>query len=249
SSMPVGLVTEGTWVRWVAGLSALIRGSVVMRLFGCGRALTRPEAANSAEEGRTIMRRRTFDIIVSSVGAVLVVVLAAAGALAMWGYSFANTSVRAQLVAQQIYSPPAGSDALKSPEIGPYLNQYAGQQLTTGAQAEAYADHFIAVHLREVADGKTYAQVSSEAQANPKDTALAAQANTLFKGEALRSMLLEAYAFWQIGEIALWAAITSFILGGLMLLLTVFGVIHLRRVDPAAELLPDKRETLQAATA
>src|SRR5262249_7614626 len=195
------------------------------------------------------MRRRTFDFIATAIGGALTIVLLVAGGLAMWGYTFANNNVRDQLSAQQIYFPEKGSDALKSREIGPYLNQYAGQQMTNGAQAKAYADHFIAVHLKEVAGGKTYAQVSSEAQANPKDTALAAQANTLFKGEALRSMLLQAYAFWQIGEIALWAAITSFILGGLMLLLTVFGVIHLRRVDPAAELLPDKRETLQAATA
>src|SRR5262249_10567857 len=113
------------------------------------------------------MRRRAFDIIVSSVGAGLVVVVLAAGALAMWGDSFASSSVRDQLTAQQIYFPPAGSDALKAPEIGKYLDQYAGQQLTTGQQAEVYADHFIAVHLSEIAGGKTYAQVSTAAQADP----------------------------------------------------------------------------------
>jgi hypothetical protein len=111
------------------------------------------------------MRRKTFDIILSSVGGVLTLVLVVAGALAIWGYTFANNSVRDQLTAQQIFFPPAGSQALASPEIGPYLNQYAGQQLTTGAQAEAYANHFIAVHLSEVAGGKTYAQVSTLAQA------------------------------------------------------------------------------------
>src|SRR5215467_15712588 len=104
------------------------------------------------------MRRRTFDIIVSAVGGLLTIVLVVAGALLLWGYNFANDSVRQQLVAQQIYFPPAGSPALASPQIGPYLDRYAGQQLTTGAQAEAYADHFIAVHLQEVAGGKTYAQ-------------------------------------------------------------------------------------------
>jgi hypothetical protein len=184
------------------------------------------------------MRRRTFDFIATAIGGALTIVLLVAGGLAMWGYTFANNNVHDQLAAQQIYFPEKGSDALKSPEIGPYLNQYAGQQMTTGEQAKAYADHFIAVHLKEVADGKTYAQVSTEAQANPKDTALAAKANTLFKGEALRSMLLQAYAFWKIGQIALWAGIASFILAGIMLLLTVVGAIHLRRVDPAAELLP-----------
>jgi hypothetical protein len=195
------------------------------------------------------MRRRTFDFIATAIGGALTIVLLVAGGLAMWGYTFANNNVREQLSAQQVYFPEKGSDALKSPEVGPYLNQYAGQQLTTGAQAKAYADHFIAVHLKEVAGGKTYAQVSSEAQANPKDTALAAQANTLFKGEALRSMLLQAYAFWKIGQIALWAGIASFTLGGLMLLLTLFGAIHLRRVDPAAELLPPhKKASLQTVT-
>src|SRR5215475_8697052 len=181
------------------------------------------------------MRRKTFDIIVSSVGGVLVVVLLAAGGLLMWGYSFANNSVHDQLAAQQIYFPKAGSPALASPEIGPYLNQYAGQQLTTGAQAEAYADHFIAVHLSEVADGKTYAQVSALAQADPNNAQLQGQVNTLFKGETLRGMLLNAYAFGKLGQIALYSAIAAFIGAGIMLLLTVLGYLHLRRVPAAAE--------------
>src|SRR5215467_870879 len=176
------------------------------------------------------MRRRTFDIIVSAVGGLLTIVLVVAGGLLMWGYSFANNSVRDQLVAQQIYFPPAGSQALASPEIGNYLNQYAGQQLTTGAQAEAYADHFIAVHLSEVAGGKTYAQVSALALADPSNAQLQAQVNTLFKGETLRGMLLNAYAFWQLGQIALYSAIAAFTGATLMLILTVLGCPHLRLV-------------------
>jgi hypothetical protein len=89
------------------------------------------------------MRRRTFDGIMSTGGFVLTIVLLVAGGLLMWGYSFANSSVHDQLAAQQIFFPPKGSDALKPPEIGQYLNKYAGQQLTNGAQAEAYANHFI----------------------------------------------------------------------------------------------------------
>ena len=189
------------------------------------------------------MRRRTFDIIVSSVGAVLVVVLLAAGALAMWGYSFANNSVRDQLVAQQIYFPPAGSDALKPPEIGNYLNQYAGQQLTTGAQAEAYADHFIAVHLSEVAGGQTYAQVSAAAMADPTNTKLQGQVATLFKGETLRGLLLNAYAFWKVGQIALYAGITAFAGAAVMLMLTAFGFWHLRRVPVEQEVFAGKPTT------
>src|SRR5215468_10902349 len=183
------------------------------------------------------MRRRTFDLILTSVGAMLTLVLIVAGALAMWGYSFANSNVHDQLVAQQIYFPEKGSEALASPEIGPYLNQYAGQQLTTGDQAKAYADHFIAVHLKSIGGGKTYAQLSAEAQANPTDTALQAKVNTLFKGETLRGMLLNAYAFGKIGQIALYGAIVSFVLALVMLVLSAFGIRHLRRVPLEAELM------------
>src|ERR1700726_580969 len=96
------------------------------------------------------MRRKTFDILASLGGLVVVVTLVIAGVLATWGYSFANDSVHNQLSQQQITFPAKGSAALAGPQIGPYLNQYAGQPLTTGAQAKAYADHFIAVHLSDM---------------------------------------------------------------------------------------------------
>jgi hypothetical protein len=193
------------------------------------------------------MRRKSFDMILTSVGLVLTAVLLVAGAMLTWGYNFANSNVHDQLAAQQIYFPAKGSPALASPEIGPYLNQYAGQQLTTGAQAEAYADHFIAVHLKEVANGQTYAQVSTQAQADPTNTTLQAQANTLFKGETLRSMLLNAYAFWQLGQIALYAAFASFALAVVMALLTVLGFAHLRRVSPQTEMLVARTKETVAA--
>jgi hypothetical protein len=194
------------------------------------------------------MRRKTFDIILTSVGAVLSAVLIVGGVLLMWGYNFANTNVHNQLAAQQIYFPAAGSQALASPQIGPYLNQYAGQQLTTGAQAEAYADHFIAVHLSEVAGGKTYAQVSALAQADPTNAQLQGQVNTLFKGETLRGMLLNAYAFWQLGQIALYSAIVVFTGAFFMLILTVLGFLHLRRVPADTEVFTGQA-TREPATA
>jgi hypothetical protein len=183
------------------------------------------------------MRRRTFDILISSTGMMLTIVLLVAGGLLFWGYSFANSNVHDQLAAQKIFFPPTGSQTLAPPEVGRYLNQYAGQQLVNGAQAKAYADHFIAVHLREAAGGQTYAQVSSQALQNPNDATLAAQVQTLFRGETLRGLLLNAYAFWKIGQIALVAGIASFALAGIMLLLTILGFWHLRRAGPTEELV------------
>jgi hypothetical protein len=156
--------------------------------------------------------------------------------------------VHDQLAAQKIFFPPAGSQALAPPEVGRYLNQYAGQQLVNGAQAKAYADHFIAVHLKEAAGGQTYAQVSSQALQNPNDAKLAGQVQTLFRGETLRGLLLNAYAFWKIGQIALIAAVASFALAAVMLVLTFLGFWHLRRVSPTEELLVRPADPQRTAT-
>jgi hypothetical protein len=188
------------------------------------------------------MRRRTFDIILTAVGGVLTVGLLVAGLLLVWGYSFANGNVHDQLAAQKIFFPAKGSEALAPAEIGKYLNKYAGQQLTSGAQAEAYADHFIAVHLKSIGAGKTYSQMSAEAQANPNDAALQGKVQTLFRGETLRGMLLNAYAFWKLGQIALYSAIIAFIGTAIMLALTALGFMHLRRVPPEQEMLTGHRK-------
>lgn len=181
------------------------------------------------------MKRKTFDALLTSGGLVLAILLLSAGGLFTWASTFIGDQVRTQLSEQQIFFPPKGP-ATASPEIGPYLNQYAGQQLLTGAQAEAYADHFIAVHLKAIGGGQTYAQLSAKAQAAPTDTKLAATVATMFKGETLRGLLLNAYAFGTMGVIAKFAAIGAFIGAGVMLLLSLLGFAHLRRVSPDAEL-------------
>ena len=163
------------------------------------------------------------------------IVLLCAGGLLTWASSFIGDQVKTQLSEQQIFFPPKGP-ATASPEIGPYLNQYAGQQLLTGQQAEAYADHFIAVHLKEIGGGLTYAQLSTKAQAAPTDTKLAGTVATMFKGETLRGLLLNAYAFGTMGMIAGIAAIGAFIGAAVMLVLSLLGFAHLRRVSPDAEL-------------
>jgi len=181
------------------------------------------------------MRRRTLDALLTAGGLALSAVLLVAGGLLLWGHSFVNSQVHTQLAAQQIFFPAAGSESLKDPEVGPYLNKYAGQQLVDGAQAQAYADHFIGVHVKGIAGGQTYAQLSAKAQANPDDPKLAGQVQTIFRGETLRGLLLNAYAFWKIGQIALYAAIVAFVGAGVFLLLSVLGFVHMRRVRPGME--------------
>jgi hypothetical protein len=126
-----------------------------------------------------------------------------------WGNSFIHNQITTELTAQQIYFPAANSAAIVAlPSAdATAMNVYGGQQLTTGEQARVYANSFIGVHLSEVAGGQTYSQMSAKAQANPTDTKIAAQVNTLFKGETLRGLLLNAYGWWTIGTYALFASI------------------------------------------
>ena len=189
------------------------------------------------------MRRKTFDAMVSTGGLVLAAILLVAGGLLMWAHSFADSNVHNQLSQQQVFFPnKAGIAAQKNAEITKYVTPYAGQQVVNGQQAQVFADHYIKVHLAKVADGKTYSEVSSAfLQMKPTDPnyqAVAGQRQTLFMGETLRGLLLNAYAFWKMGQIALWAAVASFITAGVMHLLSALGFWHLRRVSPEAEVLP-----------
>ena len=184
------------------------------------------------------MRRITFDTIASAIGLLMAVILLVAGGLLYWAYDFTNTQVQQQLTQQQIIFPAADSAAIKAlpPDDASAMKAYAGQLMTTGAQAKTYADHFISVHLSEVAGGKTYSQVSAESLAQPTNAVLKVQADTLFKGNTLRGLLLNAYAFWQVGQIALIAAIIAWVAGGILLILAVLGFLHRRRTPAEAEL-------------
>ncbi len=183
------------------------------------------------------MSRKTFDVITSGFGVVLVVVLLVAGGLLTAGYSFVNNNVHTQLAQQQIFFPTNAEFAQAKPgtEITPgmlpYLQKYAGQQLLTGAQAQAYADHFIAVHLSEMPYGGVYAKVSAAALAKPNNANLQTLKQVSFQGTTLRGLLLEAYAFAKIGQVMLWGAIASFILAAIMAGLVGFGFAHARRTS------------------
>jgi len=186
------------------------------------------------------MRRKTFDAIATMAGLVLAVVLAVGGGLLVWGHSVISTDVHNQLAAQKIVFPAAGSPEIKALPAADAaaMTAYAGQTMTTGAQAQAYADHFIAVHLGEIGGGKTYSQLSAAAMAQPKNTALATQVATIFKGTTLRGMLLNAYGWWQMGQIMLVSAFVAFGAAALFLILSLFGFWHISQTTAQAEVFP-----------
>jgi len=196
------------------------------------------------------MSRKVFDIITSAGGVAVVVALVVAGGLLTWGHSFVNSSVHNQLAQQQIYFPPkaafehpkAGTEI--TPSMIPSVSKYAGQQLLTGEQAKTYADDFIAVHLSEMPYGGVYAKVSTAARAatpgSAAATKLAGLEQTSFQGTTLRGLLLEAYAFSEIGVVMLWGAIASFVLAAVMALLVGLGIWHARQTSEEEQMFATK---------
>ena len=196
------------------------------------------------------MKRRTFDRIVSFVGLGLSVFLFVAAALLNWGASFTDESVTTQLSQQKITMPDKDSAGFKalSEEAQTALAPFSNMPLTTGEQAQAYADFYIGSHLKGIAAGKVYSEVSgmalaasAKSKAEPANIALATEAGilmgqrtTLFMGETLRGLLLYSFAFWQIGQIAMYAAWAAAVGGLLMLVLSLLGFAHIRRVEADA---------------
>ena len=186
------------------------------------------------------MRRTTFDKILGWAGASLGIALLAVGGLLLWGSAYIHNTVHDQLAAQQIYfpakaafaHPQAGTEI--TPSMIPSVSQYAGQQLLTGQQAEAYADGFIAVHITNMTGGKTYSQLSAQAMAQPSNTKLAGEVATVFKGETLRSMLLNAYGWWKVSQITYIISLVMFGLGTVSFLAGAFGFARIRRERPGA---------------
>jgi hypothetical protein len=201
-----------------------------------------------------IVRRRTIDRILIGFGIVATVAFAIAGGLLLWGNQFASDYVGDELSSQNITFPTA--DALTE-EGRTDLLEYAGESLTTGAQAEAYAS-YIDGHLEGIADGATFADlggperaakaavadaVAADAPQSEVDelqataAGITAQRDSLFRGETLRGLLLSAYAWSTVGMIAGLAAIGAFLAAAVMAVLVIIGIVHYRRTpkdhDPA----------------
>ncbi len=174
------------------------------------------------------MQRRTFDLLVSVAGLVVVSALVVAGFIFRANAEFAKDNVSEQLTAQHISFPPAEalSDEEKQQDG---VVKYAGQQVTTGDQARVFANEYIALHMNESLGGKTYSELSSESRANPDNTELAGKVQTAFRGETLRGMLLTTYAFWELGEKAEQASIAFFAGAGALALLAIAGLVHYSR--------------------
>lgn len=198
------------------------------------------------------MQRKVFDKLASGIGAALVLILLVAGGLLLWGQSFASGSVHDQLAQQQIYFPKqaeinavraqydkGGQQAVTDSEFPnaklmlSALEPYAGKQVLTGAEAQVYANDFIAQHLYAMPYHGVYSQISAAgfaAKPGSKQAAtMSALKTTSFMGTTLRGMLLEAYAFGTIGLVMFWGAVASFIGAAVLLVLTGLGLRHANR--------------------
>lgn len=195
------------------------------------------------------MNRKAWDRIVSASAAVIAVAMIVLGGFAIYGGNFGRDNVQTRLEPQNITFPPL--DAM-TPEEQQAVGDFAGQQVTNGAQAEAFS-RYIGGHLAEVNDGKTYAETSAEARAeglNPDVAAeLQAKADTLFKGETLRSILLNAYGWWTVATIALYVGYAMVAMGIVLGVLAILGFRHARRSADLTVIEPGTRtETMPAMT-
>lgn len=178
------------------------------------------------------MNRSTLDKLISSTGLLVAAVLIAASCALFYAHHFVHSQVVSELSAEKIYFPPAKSEALAAlpPASNHAMSAYAGQQLTTGPQAKVWADDFIAVHLQKIGGGETYAQLSTKAMADPTNATLAKQVQTVFQGETLRGLLLNAYAFDTMATVAYFAALGALAAGCVLLILAALGFYHSGRV-------------------
>ncbi|MEO8288685.1 MAG: hypothetical protein ABI670_19885 [Chloroflexota bacterium] len=143
-----------------------------------------------------------------SLQVVLIVLFAFGSGLAFYASSFTNDQIKGQLAPQKIFFPKDISTVPEPEKTA--LTPFVGQQVLNGEQAHVFAESYLGLHLRELADGKVYSELSTEARIE-KDPALKAQKDelvqTAFRGESLRSMLNQAWAFGTIGSIASYAGI------------------------------------------
>lgn len=202
------------------------------------------------------MRRRTLDLLFSIGGLILAGLLFTLGLVLTNNANFANDYVTNQLSQQKITFTPRDKLSDEESKSACVVN-YAGKSLTTGKQAECYANDYIGLHVKALADGKTYAELGTPQRAlrdqiaeakETNDPALADlegqlteitdQRETLFKGETLRGLLLTSYGFSVFGDKAEQVAAIAYIVSVLMLLLSIAGLAHAFAVHKSEAFAP-----------
>ena len=191
--------------------------------------------------------RRNTPALVGTIGLVLAAVLVGLGLVMTSNANFAKTYTAEQLGRQNITFSTI--EALQPQERqSECLMRYAGQQLTTGKQAECYANDFIGLHVTKIAGGKTYAQMRAPEQALLAQVTAAQKANdpglaelqkqhaiakgqrdALFQGETSRGLLLTSFGFSVLGAKAEQAATTAYLVAGLVALLSLVFLARGRR--------------------
>jgi hypothetical protein len=191
------------------------------------------------------MKRRTLDVLFSAGGLGLALLLFVLGAVMTSNANFAKGYVKDQLSAQKISFKPAAALTDEEKQSA-CLVKYAGQQLTTGKQAECYANDFIGLHVKSTADGLTYAELGGPqsdlrdelaAAEKSNDTAAAAnlqtqldevtgQRDSLFRGETLRGLLLTSFGFSVFGVKGEQVASVAYLAAALLALLSIAGFVH-----------------------
>jgi len=189
------------------------------------------------------MKRRTIDLVASAAGLLMAAILLVGGLVLTSNANFAKNYVADQLGQQKI-TFTAAADLTDEEKAQACLVEFAGQPMTTGKQAECYANHFIGMHLQGIAGGKTYAELGdvqsdlraqiaalpetdpARADLQTQLTTVNGQRDTVFKGESLRGMLLTAYGFSELGAKAALGATVAYIGAGLMFLLAMLGFWH-----------------------
>jgi hypothetical protein len=205
------------------------------------------------------MKRRTLDIMFSGGGMALAVLLLVIGMVLTSNANFAKSYVRDQLTQQKISFKPASALTAEERKQA-CLVKYAGQKLTTGKQAECYANDFVGLHLKSIANGRTYAQLGDDQTALKAQIADAQKSDspsvpllqkqladvttareTVFKGEAIRGLLLTSYGFSVFGVKGSQVANVAYIVAGLLFLLSIAGFVHAFRTPRTAAFAKPER--------
>jgi hypothetical protein len=169
--------------------------------------------------------KRIFNLHSVATGAAIGMIVA--GVFAIAGGVYAKDVVHDQLVPQKIFFPQKGE------ELPANLTQYAGQQVDTAAEAKAYANDYIGLHLQEIGGGKSYSEVSGAFMQDQGNEKLAQQRQSLFMGETLRGLLLSAWGWGTVGTVATAAGISLIGIGAILLLIPLLSLVATRRRSDA----------------